>query len=74
MAMITMCDYPPPHHVLPHRKYVLRFCANLPGINLPIQESDKNHSNTHPMIRFHVYHLIARCSVHVIHPLYERVV
>ena len=63
-AKETMCAYSKSDHALPHWKCVLRFCAKYPSINLPDQETDDKHPNPSPSIRFHIYHLIARCTKH----------
>ena len=64
MAMDTMRVYPPSQHLLPHYKFLLRCCENCPHIDIPVQESDRHHSDTSPSISFNIYHLIARCTVH----------
>ena len=33
-------------------------------INIPSQESDKNHSNTCNTIRFHIYKMVLCCTIH----------
>ena len=55
-----MCAYSQSDHFLSHWKCVLRCCAKCPSINLPDQETDDQHPNTSPSIRFHIYHLIVR--------------
>ena len=72
MAMDTVCAYPPYHNAFPHWKCVLRCCSNCPCIDLSGQESDRHHSKITPSINFHIYHLIARCTVHGGLPLHER--
>ena len=62
MAQATMCAYPQSDHVLPHRRYVLRCCADCTCINIPDQEKDNQNSGTTPSIRFQIYHIIARCT------------
>ena len=62
MEMATMCAYPYSDHALPHWKCVLRCCADCPCINLSDQETDHQNSDTTPSIRFHIYHIIARCT------------
>ena len=47
-----------------HWKCVLCCGSNLPCNYLPYQESDMNHSNASPSIRFHIYHLITLFKVH----------
>ena len=37
MAKAKMCAYSQSDHALPHWKYVLRWCAKWPSINLPDQ-------------------------------------
>ena len=64
MAKATMCAYTKYDHALPHWKCVLQFCANFPYINLPYQETDNQYSVTTPSIRFHIYHIIERCTAH----------
>ena len=64
MENATMCTYPQSEHALPHCKYVLRCCADFPCINIPGQETTKNHEETTPSIRFHIYHIIGRCATH----------
>ena len=62
MAKATMCANSQSDHALPHWKCVLRCCAKCPRINIPDQETYDNHTNPSTSIRFHVYHLIARCT------------
>ena len=64
MANATMCTYPKYEHALPHRKFVLRCCADCPCINIPDQEKTKKHEETTPSIRFHIYHIIRSYSIH----------
>ena len=35
-----------------------------PCINLPDQEKYNQYSETEPSIRFHIYHIIGRCTAH----------
>ena len=72
MAKDTMCKYPQSDHALPHRKRVLRCCAKFPCINIPDQETDNHNSETTPSIRFHIYHIIARCTYHGRIPLKDK--
>ena len=51
-------------YALPHWKCVLWFCAECQHINLSDQETNKKHEEKKPSIRFHVYHIIARCTYH----------
>ena len=71
MVVAIMCSYPPSQHAFSPWKYVLCCCAKCPRIDLPSQESDKHHSNSCPTIGFHVYYVIACCTVHGICPLDE---
>ena len=72
MAKATMCEYSQSDHALPHWKCGLRCCDKCPSINLPDQEIDDNYSETIPSIRFHVYHMIARCIKHSRLPLTDK--
>ena len=64
MEKATMCAYAQSDHALTHWKCVLRCCAKCPSINIPDQERYYKHPDTTPSIRFHIYHLIARCTKH----------
>ena len=68
----TMCTYPQSGHAIPHWKYVLRCCAKCPCVNIPDQETTKKHEETTPSIRFHIYHIIGRCTDHGRTPLKEK--
>ena len=59
-----MCEYTQSDYAQPHRKCVLQCFANCPCINLTNQETDNQYSETTPSIRFHIYHIIARSTVH----------
>ena len=72
MAKATMCTYPWSDHTLPHSKIVLQFCAKCPCINLPDQEIDHHYSETTPSIRFRIYQIIGRCTVHGRIPLKDK--
>ena len=72
LQMQKMCTCPQSDHALPHWKYVLRCCADCPFINLPHQETTKKHEETTPLIRFHIYHIIGRCTAHGIIPLKDK--
>ena len=63
MEMATICVYPPSQHTFPHWNYLLHHFENFPCIDLTSQQLYKHHSNTCPTMSFHVYHLIARCTV-----------
>ena len=64
MAKAEMSTYPQSYHVLPHWRCVLRCCADCPYINLPDQETNKKREETTSSIRFHIYHIIGRCTAH----------
>ena len=64
MEKATMCTYPNSDRALPHWKCVLRFCAGCPCINIPDQETTKQHEETTPSIMFHIYHIIGRCAIY----------
>ena len=72
MEKAIMCAYPQSDHELPHCKSVLQFCAKCPCVNLPDQETDDKYSDTRASIRFHIYHLIARCTIHGRLPFNDR--
>ena len=72
MAMVKMCAYPSYQNALPHLKFVLRCCANFPRIGIPDQKSYRHNSNTSHSIRFHIYHLISRFTVHGRRPIDEK--
>ena len=64
MAEATMFAYPQSNHAFPHWKLVFRCCAKCSCINLPDQETDTHYSDTTPSMRFHISHIIARCTDH----------
>ena len=64
IANAAMCTYPQSEHALPHWKFVLRCCDDCPCINIPDQETTKKHEGKTPSIRFHIYHIIGRCTSH----------
>ena len=64
MEKATMCAYLQSDHELSHWKCVMQYCDKCPSVNLPDQETDNLYSNTSSSIRFHIYHLIARCREH----------
>ena len=64
MEKSTMRIYPQSDHALPHWKFVFRCCAECQHINLPYQETNKKDEETTPSIKFHIYHIIARCTAH----------
>ena len=71
MEKSTICAYPQSDHALLHWKYVFRYCAYCPCINIPDQETDYQYSEKTPSIRFHIYHIIERCTYHGIITLEE---
>ena len=72
MTQTTMCAYPQSDHAIPHWKYVLRCCADFPCINILDKETDNHYSEKIPSIRFHIYHIIARCTAHGRIPLKDK--
>ena len=72
MANATMCTYPQSKHALPHCKFLLQCFTDCPCINIPDQETTKKHDETTPSIRFHIYHIIGRCTYHGRIPLKEK--
>ena len=65
MANAKMFTYPHSDHALPHWKCVLQCCDECTCINLTDQETNKQHKETTTSIRFHIYHIIARCTAYV---------
>ena len=72
MEKATMCTYPQSDHALPHWKCVLWCCVECLYINIPDQEKSLKHEETTPSIRFHIYHLIGRCTAHGRIPLKDK--
>ena len=64
MENATMCTYPQSDHALPHCKCVLWCCDDYTYINITDQKTTKNHDETTPSIRFHIYHIVGRCTAH----------
>ena len=64
MEKATMCAYHQSDHALPHWKCVFQFFVDFPSINRPDQETDNQYAETTSSIRFHIYHIVARCTVH----------
>ena len=62
MTKSIMFVYPQSDHVLPHWKCVYRCYTKFPSVNIPEQETDDQYSDTRPSIKFHIYHLIERCT------------
>ena len=67
-----MCAYPQSDHALSHWKCVLRCCSKCPFVNISVQETDDQYSNTRPSNRFHIYHIIAQCTAHGRLPLNDK--
>ena len=67
-----MCAYSQSDHALPHCKCLLICCAKCTSINIPDQEIDDKHPNPSPSIRFHIHHIIARCTKHGRIPLTDK--
>ena len=72
MAKAKMCTYPQSEHSLPHWKYVFMCCTKFPCINLTDQETYNQYSEATPSIRFHIYHIIGRCTGHGRIPLKDK--
>ena len=72
MAKATMCTYPQSYHALLQWKFALRCFDDCTFINIPDQETDKKYEETTPSIRFHIYHIISRCTAHGIIPLKDK--
>ena len=64
IANAKMCTYPQSDRALPHWKCVFRCGVDCPCINITYQETTKKHEETTPSIRFHIYHIIGRCTAH----------
>ena len=64
MAKATMCAYPKSDNALPHWNCVLQYCAKFPCVSIPDKKTYDQYSDTSPSIRFHMYHLIYRCTSH----------
>ena len=67
-----MCAYSQSDHALPHWKCVLQCCAKCPSNYLPNQETDDQYPKTSSSIRFHIYHIIERCTKHGRLPLTDK--
>ena len=70
--MEIMWSYPPSQYSISHWKCVLGCSAKFPHIDLTSQELDEHHSSICTTISFYVYRLIAQCTVHVKHKIYEK--
>ena len=64
MEKATMCANSQSDHALPQFKFVLQCCAQRHKINITDQETEDNHPNPSPSIRFHSYHKNAHCTKH----------
>ena len=62
MAKANMCECPQSDHALPYWKCVMQYYSKCPTINLPYQEMDDQYYNSSPSIRFHICHIIVRCT------------
>ena len=65
MVKEALCANSQSDHTLPQWKCVLQCCAHCQSINITDQETDDKHPNPSTSIRFHIYHLIARCTNYV---------
>ena len=72
MEKATLCAYSQSYHALLNWKYVLRCCSKCPSIDFPDQETDDQYTDTIFSIRFHIYHLITRCTKHGRLPLTDK--
>ena len=64
MTKAAMCADPQSDHALTHWRYVLICSAKYQSVIIPDQEIDNQYSKPSLSIRFHVYHLISRCTAH----------
>ena len=72
MENATMCVYLQSDHALTHWKCVLQCCSDCPCMDLPDIETDDQSSETTPSIRFHIYHIVERCTAHGIIQLKDK--
>ena len=72
MAKAKMCTYPQSYHALPPWKCVFWYCSDCPCINLPDKETNKKYEETISSIKFHIYHIIARCTAYGRIPLKDK--
>ena len=72
MTNAIMYTYPQSGNALPQWKCVLRYCSERLYIHIPDQETNKQHEETTPSIRFHIYHIIGRCTSHGRIPLKDK--
>ena len=59
-----MCAYPHSDHALLHWKGDMWCYVKCTNISLHDQETYDQYFDTSPSIRFHIYHIISRCSTH----------
>ena len=52
----------------------MRGCYKFPRVNLPYEETYDQYFETRPLILFHIYHLIARCTPYGRLPLNDRTI
>ena len=69
-AYAMLCPFPNTEHDLPHWKCVLGCCNNCPGLVIPTEEV--HHRQDLPLISFHCYKSVTRCSVHGQCPFTEK--
>ena len=58
------------HHMLPYWKCMLLCCDKCPNIFIPIQEENKDKTNTCTTIRFNIYINVLCCTVNGRRPYY----
>ena len=64
MARATMCEYSQSYKFQYTFPVCIEICAKFPSIHLPDQEIDDQYPDTSPVVRLHIYCLIARCTKH----------
>ena len=64
IAIVEICEYPSSKYALPYWKCFMSCCEQFIFIDIPSTESDQNNSNVITKIPFHLYHLIAQCTVY----------
>ena len=69
-AYAMLCECPNTENNLPHWKCVLGCCNNCPGMVKPAEEV-RNQQDL-PVISFHCYKNVTRCSIHGQHPFTEK--
>ena len=63
LAMDKIFPFPLDKHAFSHWKFVLRFCHDCTSIVIPAEEFNRNNMNMCTTILYHVYRLIALCTV-----------